>query len=778
MMTPTDVRPVRVDPLRYAELGYAVFPLHAVRADGRCTCGNPDCRNVGKHPRTTHGVKDASTVPALITSWWTRYPDANIGIAVPAGVVVLDVDPDKGGLESLRGKHIPEDAPCARTGGGGFHYWFRLPDGLEARNATGILSGVDLRAVGGYVVAPPSRHASGQVYEWEQPLRPTAELPVAPSWLLELIAPPTPAKRNGHSLRQAAVSSWQEGTRHETALALAGVLRKKGIPQEDAERIITEIAVEACDPELPDRLRAVRDTYAKEPEQVAGFSRLPKQLQEAVDDEGEGVEPEGIYRHTLHLRELFAGRFRWCPEWRTWLQWNGIVWERVPKELVTTTATEELRALYASKVGQASSHAEAEKWTKRLLDLFRTQHVADAVDLLRGYDGFLTPAGAFDADPYIMNLLNGILDLRTLKLRPHDPDALCTKVTNARYDPNATAPRWQRFLQEIFAGDTELISFLQRACGMALIGENRHHLLFILHGTGANGKSTFLRTLRFVFGSYGGAMPRDALLARRHQQDGQRTAYASLVGLRFATLEELADEVTLSVVAVKDLTSGNPMAVRALYENYREVELGLTPFIASNTKPSVTEHTEGTWRRLRLVPFNVVIPPERRDPELASTLEQEADGILCWLVDGLRDYWAHGLQEPPAVLEATREYRSEQDVLEGFLAECCEISPRATTPSAELYEAYKQWALEQGEDENTILSADAFGRRLTKRGFSAVRNRTQRLRKGIALRKRDTCDACDADSEKSLRENDSGKVFGSGVTPVTTTPYPCHKCHM
>lgn len=502
--------------------------------------------------------------------------------------------------------------------------------------------------------------------------------------------------------------------------------------------------------------------------------------QDGTDTDSVEPEPEKTYRHLLHLRELFAGRYRWCPEWKTWLHWNGQVWERVPHEAVVSTATEELRSYYARRVAEASSHAEAERWTKRLMDMFCTTHVADAVDLLRGYDGFLTYASEFDANPYVLNCRNGLLDLRTLTLKPHDPDALCTKMVHADYDPSADAPTWKRFLHEIFAGDTELIAFMQRACGMALIGENRHHLLFILHGAGGNGKSTFLHALRYTLGSYAGAIPRDALLARKHQQDAQRTAYSALIGLRFGTLEELADDVTLSVVAVKDLTSNNPMQVRALYENYREVRLGLTPFVAVNTKPVVTEHTEGTWRRLRLVPFTVTIPPEKRDPELPQKLEREADGILAWLVVGLREYWRCGLQEPPAVMEATREYRSEQDVLEGFITECCEISPRALTPSAELYNAYKQWAVQNGESEDELLSERAFGQRLTKRGFPTARGtdaKRTRLRKGLRLKMHvsDVSDVSDVDSEKSVRENDSGGLFGNNVRNVQNVQtHPSH----
>lgn len=748
--------------LLYVELGYAVFPLHTVR-NGRCTCSKgEECRSAGKHPRTKNGVKDASTDPQQIADWWQRYPDANIGIAVPEGVLVLDVDRAKGGLDSLQGKHLPEDAPCARTGGGGWHYWFRLPDGLKVRNDTDLLPGLDVRTVGGYVVAPPSVHVSGARYEWEVPLRRAEELPPAPDWLITILQ---------GDWREAVLPHWREGRRHHLALSLAGALRKLGVEESQTAGIIRELAQRAGDDELDDRLRAVEDTYEKDLRAVRGFGGLPREVVDALRNgqKAEGdVEAEKTYRHLLHLREMFAGRFRWCPEWKTWLRWNGIIWERIPQEAVVATATEELREFYARQVADAPTHGEAEKWTKRLLDLFSTGHVQDAVELVRGYPEFLTYAAEFDRDPYLLNCLNGILDLRTLQLRPHDPDALCTRVVNARYDPAAEAPRWNQFLHEIFAGDTELICFMQRACGTALMGENRHHLLFILHGTGANGKSTFLQALRSVFGTYGGAIPRDALLARRHQQDAARTTFAALAGLRFGTLEELSDEVTLSVVAVKDLTSGNPMQVRALYENYREVKLGLTPFVSTNTRPNVHEHTEGTWRRLRLVPFHVVIPPERRDPELGAKLAREADGILRWLVDGLRDYWAHGLQEPTAVVEATREYRSEQDVLEAFLSECCEVSPRALTPSAELYEAYRQWALAQGEREEELLSERAFGQRLTKRGFSTARGtdaKRTRLRKGLRL-KSDVSDVSDVSTEKSVRENDYGELFGNNVRNV------------
>lgn len=161
--------------LDYARRGWAVFPLHGVRADGRCTCGNRACANVGKHPRgdlVDHGVTQATTSRATIEAWWRIHPDSNIGIATgkASGIAVLDVDAQKGGFETLALLEMANGALPAtirvRTGGGGQHVYFAFP-GVHLGNSSGKLgAGLDIRCCGGYVVAPPSRHASGQAYAW------------------------------------------------------------------------------------------------------------------------------------------------------------------------------------------------------------------------------------------------------------------------------------------------------------------------------------------------------------------------------------------------------------------------------------------------------------------------------------------------------------------------------------------------------------------------------------------------------------------------------------
>ena len=502
------------------------------------------------------------------------------------------------------------------------------------------------------------------------------------------------------------------------------------------------------------------------------------------------VEPEKIYRHFLHLTELLRNRYRWCPEWKTWLQWTGRVWERVPEEAVVTCAVETLRDFYSDCLRHAPNQDEAGRWAKRLADLYGTKHVADAVQLLRGRTDFLTRAEQFDADPDVLNTPVGIVDLRTGQIRAHDPDALCTRMTNGAPEPQARAERWERFLHEIFAGDAELIAYVQKVCATAMLGYNREQVLYILYGTGANGKSVFLNTLLYVLGDYAGNIPRDALLVQAQAQDARRTAYASLMGIRFAVLDELEDRSRLSSTALKDLTSNNPQAVRALYENYRQIRLGCTPFVGTNAKPEVTEHSLGTWRRLRLIPFTVTIPPERRDAELESKLRAEADGIMQWLVEGLSAYWRDGLVEPPAVAQATQEYRSEEDALADWLSERTESHPRAITPTRELWGDYCQWAESNGISEAERLSEQAFSKLLVAHGYPVVKvkhgGRQVKARRGIRLLRTDTGGgvpqgtANTGFSKNPLRESNSGEVFENAVNAVPcgtlcvseTTPSP------
>jgi hypothetical protein len=250
--------------LSYADRGWAVFPCNEPVASG-CSCHRPGCASPAKHPRTIHGLRDASTDPERIARWWRRWPTANIGVQTGAtsGLVVLDVDPDHEGLRTLadlQRQHGPlPPSPAVRTGGGGRHYWFAHP-GQAVRNSAGRLgSGLDIRGDGGYVIAPPSRHITGGRYVWASEVA----LAPPPRWLLELArepAPPEPAPerlarhpvRGAGAWAQAAlrgelgrVREASEGTRNNTLNRAAFVLGQLVATGHLAEQHVGDVLISA-----------------------------------------------------------------------------------------------------------------------------------------------------------------------------------------------------------------------------------------------------------------------------------------------------------------------------------------------------------------------------------------------------------------------------------------------------------------------------------------------------------------------------------------------------
>lgn len=243
--------------LFYARHGIPVLPVHTPAAGGGCSCGRSRCDRPGKHPRLRHGLTEASTDPLLIETWWARWPGANVGLRTGVRMDVADVDSAEGrhGLRHALGGAMP-DGPAVRTGGGGWHFWFRT---TGYGNRVRLLPGVDWRGAGGYVVAPPSRHAGGTDYVWVRP--PRAALPEAPDVLLGLIAgPPLPHVTTGpvaiaHPDRYAEVALEAEtdrvarapvGTRNDTLNRAAFALgRLVGAGLLDAREVAAELEAAA-----------------------------------------------------------------------------------------------------------------------------------------------------------------------------------------------------------------------------------------------------------------------------------------------------------------------------------------------------------------------------------------------------------------------------------------------------------------------------------------------------------------------------------------------------
>lgn len=303
------------------------------------------------------------------------------------------------------------------------------------------------------------------------------------------------------------------------------------------------------------------------------------------------------------------------------------------------------------------------------------------------------------------------------------------------YDSKAKAPKWDAFLRRIFADDVAVIDFVQRAVGYSVTGDTGEQCLFILHGSGANGKSVLLEVLGRMLGAYAKQAAPDLLLAKT--QDRHPTEVADLFGARLVTAIETSEGRRLAEALVKQMTGGDKMKARFMRQDFFEFDATHKLWLATNHKPQVRGTDFAIWRRIRLIPFEVTIPKEEQVKGLAGKLlAEESPGILAWMVQGCLAWQREGLTPPSKVIDATEAYREEMDVLAGFLDECCEINqdPRKaqlfTTTAKELYEVYKQWCDRNGEHPETQQS---FGMRLTERGLEREKGRYGWSWKGIRV---------------------------------------------
>ncbi|MDQ6794342.1 MAG: phage/plasmid primase, P4 family [Chloroflexota bacterium] len=423
-----------------------------------------------------------------------------------------------------------------------------------------------------------------------------------------------------------------------------------------------------------------------------------------------------------HGRDL-----RYCHPWRCWLVWDGRRWQRDGTGAVLRRAKDTVLTIYG-EAGDAVDPGERKALSRWAQKSEARNQIQNMVVLAESEPTVPVTPAELDADPWLLNCRNGTLDLRTGALRPHARADLISRLVDIDFDPEATCPTWEYVLDRILPSE-RLRCFLQRAVGYSLSGDTREQVLFLLHGTGANGKTVTLETTQRVVGDYGRRAQFEAFLMSDH--DRVRNDLAALVGARFVSAVEVDAGRRLSEVVVKELTGGDTVSCRFLYGEFFDYTPQYKVWLAANHKPTIRGSDHAIWRRIRLIPFTVTIPDAEQDRNLPEKLRAEAAGVLSWAVRGCLDWQAHGLDEPEEVLAATAAYREEMDVLGGFLTDCCLVDPRAKESAASLYQAYEGWANAAGE---RAVSKRTFGRLLGERGFTDTRTERARMWTGLALR--------------------------------------------
>jgi len=712
--------------LAEAARGRLVFPLHGVTAKDHCTCGKYPCgdgnKNAGKHPRETGGFYNATGVAATIRAWWTRCPDANIGIRTgrESGLVVLDIDPRNGGdesLEDLRAAYgdLPETVSCL-TGGGGSHHYFAHPGDREVKCATNLggFRGIDLKADGGYVIAPPSQHASGREYVWNVLLHPeeTALAP-CPSFILGLAGQRTEPPPGG--ARPGDGEPVREGARNATLTSLAGTMRRRGMSESAILAALVEENARFQPPLAADEVASIAKS-------VSRYAPGPTEPEHLTD-----------LGNARRLCARFNGeaRFRMPPD--EWVMWNGRHWAADTQGQVIRFAKEVALGIYREAAAAKESEMRA-SLAKHAIKSESARAILAMVEMAKTEADIPADPMIFDADPWLFNVQNGTLDLRTGKLREHRRSDFITKIAPVQYAPGAVSKRFEHYLALVLP-DAALRSFVQRAIGYSMTGLTTEERLFLVYGPTASGKSTLLESVKATFGSYAMTADFDTFLARR-DVGCPRPDVARLEGARFVSSIEVEEGKRLAEGLVKQLTGGDTVTARELFQKSFEFVPQCTLWLAANDEPRVRDDDGALWRRILQIPFSVSIPEDKQDPKVKAELRDPAisgPAILAWAVVGCLEWQKIGLAPPAAVLAATKSYRERMDPIADFLDERCEFGSNASVSVAELFEGYCEWCKDR---RVKALGKKAFSTRLAKRPeVDRDRDREEgRLWIGIRLR--------------------------------------------
>lgn len=530
------------------------------------------------------------------------------------------------------------------------------------------------------------------------------------------LSPPNPGLAKGRAAAEAIEArvlwpafptdaggtDWDDWLRdgHGTADELAAMVEGQTQPEPPAEQAPAPIEGEVLPPAEPEQRQVV---------------------------EVEDVLPADYTEDAIAGRwsSAYAEDFRFVAPWGKWMRWTGALWEEEKTLLVFDLVRHQCRRAAQAVQGDPSV-ADSQKRAVRHA-MGRANTIASIERIARADRVHAATVEQWDADPMLLNTPAGVIDLRTGAVQRQRRDAYMTKSTNA--SPGGRCPTWLRFLEVATAGDKELQAYMQRLAGYSLTGVTTEQILVFVYGPGGNGKGTFINTLQWIMGSYAQTAPMDMFTERKH--DAHKTELASLMGARLVCAQETEEGKRWAEARIKALTGGDKVRANFMRQDEFEFEPQFKLLFAGNHKPGMRNVDEAMRRRLRLVPFDVVIPAAQRDKGLMEKLRAEAGGILQWAIDGCLDWRMNGLQAPDRVLMATDEYLESQDQLGLWIKDSCVQGVDKWHGSRPLYESYRKWCEESGE---YAVAQKRWGQQMEQRGFKTHKRHGVMVYQKIALR--------------------------------------------
>jgi len=755
--------------LIYIERGWAIFPTFGINASC-CTCAEgAACSRPGKHPSTRHGHLDATTDESQIRTWFDSKATAlsgrstahNIAIATGAvskNMVVIDLDGSEGrdAWDDLEYQVLAsgrENLPTRTviTGSNGRHLFFDgtllAESGITIRSSIGILDHVDVRADGGYVIAPPSLHVSMRSYFWEDTLVPLLGVPAPPHPITDLLitggtaAPGTalgsrPAHLNLARLLQLSDPDTPPGLdpdqrivageRDQTFFRLASKLRSANVSFETA--LVQLINLLNHRTEQPPGSAFTEDDVMRKLQSAYNRYAAPAPIASSLQDwaNAPGAPPPAsappppppaspaspalplwdnfdgaidtdrangwrvAQRHGDHIHGFVStkGLAWWmCAENNVWEQHNLIA------RFLAARTLEPMVRQEAMFTVDDDARDRLQKWAKRCAGSGSMTAAESQIAAIPGMTDNVPPEAYFDADPLQLATTNGVIDLRTGVFREIAPSDRVSRTANVAYDVNATCPRWDAFLEMVLP-EPAVRDYVRLMLGMSIAGDDKDHVFMLCDGSGANGKSTLINVMNGVLGTYARAVPKSVFVARR--DDMPPFDIVTMAGARFVTNSaELKSSDRLNDDLLKSIVSLELISVRKLFQDYFEMKPTGTLWLTTNYLPKLREVGLGLTRRLRRVRFNVTIPKPWNPIFAQEVVAEEGSGILNMLLAEYQRYVelkkaGTEIDPPEESLEDTRDYLDDESPFQVFLREVLEDS-HAPPPPPGLFEHGKGW---------------------------------------------------------------------------------------
>jgi P4 family phage/plasmid primase-like protien len=422
------------------------------------------------------------------------------------------------------------------------------------------------------------------------------------------------------------------------------------------------------------------------------------------------------------LARLHVSDIRYVAGGIGWVAWDGVKWARdVARRHMayTRSVCSKASAEALVKIEQA---AKAERVAARCASWPVMRNVAQIAET---DPAMQVTVEQLDSDIYLLNTKNGVIDLRTGELHPHDRSKLCTKVTSVEVDFDRGCPQWHVFLDEACNGDAALKGYLQRLAGYAATGSTKEHVLAFAHGSGGNGKGTFLGAVGAILGDYAAVASADVFLASNNQR--HPTELAALMGARLVHAQEIDPSRKWDEAKVKSLTGGDKISARFMRQDLFTFDPQFTLIIAGNTRPEITNVDDAMRRRMHLIPFET--KPVRKDVDLPDKLKEEYPAILAWIVEGAKLWLAEGLNPPEVVVKATQEYLEGEDALGRWVEERCVVNPNSEVGTTDAFHDFRDWARENNEAKGKDWSQRKFNGEMRSRGFEPARDKATRTKK-------------------------------------------------